>query len=53
MPKQVACHECAGPAAEPGTGPGAGTDVKEAANRRPVARLLRERPPDEILVECE
>ena len=53
MSQQLARNEGAGAAAEPWTRPGARPDVKQVADGRPVTRLLRERSPEEVLVECE
>src|SRR5438477_8512908 len=53
MSKKLARNEGARPAPEPRAGPGAGADLKDVADRRAMARLLRERPPEEVLVECE
>src|SRR5689334_2267004 len=46
-------NEGAGTSSESRSRPGAGTDVEEVSHRRSVARLLRERPPQEVLVERE
>src|SRR5438874_92935 len=53
MSKKLARNEGARPAPEPRAGPGAGADLKDVADRRAMARLLCDRPPEEVLVECE
>src|SRR4029079_7880004 len=53
MPPQVARDERARASAEPRPRPGARPDVVERVHRGAVSGLPRERPPEEILVECE
>src|SRR5918992_1479685 len=52
-PQKFLCDERSRARPEPGTGPGARSDVEEPPDGRAVAGLLREGAPEEVLVERE